>query len=411
MGNTGTPARRVAVFFAAAAVATVVPLVAVEIAFRLFMDVTDVPLYTADPFLGFRRAPNQSGRYLTGDHVRGRYTFNSQGWNHRRDYRVRKPAGITRIALVGDSQVESMQVDPGETMYVVAESLMHRPDRPVEWHAFGTSGYGTSQEYDVVRRYALDYQPDVVILLFVQNDLFDISPYLVTMESYIPTYSLDEDGRLTFEFPATQWSPRWTHRVVIKSAVGRYFFVQRKVLDRIRAVGQRSRQNIGGLPLRSGISTPSAGSIAGLDSMSTRERQRRSWLLIGRLLEAARDESARRGATFAVAFRGWWGDIDAPLGGAPAPLPPPESDPYCLEGRTAAMGPQCLEPIARELGIPYIDLAVPLRAAVAATRRSHRFPDDYHYSADGHRAAGHALAAFADSLLAARISGPSARTR
>lgn len=398
MDNTGKSARRVAVFFAAAAVVTVVSMVAVEIAFRLFMDVTDVPLYTADPFLGFRRAPHQSGRYLTGDYVRGVYTFNSQGWNHRRDYRVRKPAGAIRIALVGDSQVESMQVDPGETMYVVAESLMHRADRPVEWYALGTSGYGTSQEYDVIRRYALDYQPDVVILLFVQNDLFDTSPYLASMEPFIAKYSLDENDSLTFEFPTTQWAPHWTHRAVAMSAVGRYFAVQRNVLDRIRALRRPARQ-ADGVPLRAGTSGPSDSDIPGIDSMSAPERQRRSWLLIERLLAAARDESARRGATFAVAFRGSWADIDAPLGVAPPPMPPLESDPYCIDGRSGAMGPQCLEPIVRRLGIPYLDLEAPLRAAVARDRRSHRFPDDNHYSAPGHAAAGRALAGFADSLL------------
>ena len=62
------------------------------------------------------------------------------------------------------------------------------------------------------------------------------------------------------------------------------------------------------------------------------------------------------------------------------------------------MGREQLGPIAERLGIPYLDLTDPLREMVARTGKSHCFPDDYHYGAVGHAAAGEALATFVESI-------------
>src|SRR5262245_34367431 len=115
----------------------------VELVFRVFVPVTDVPHKIWDPLLGLRRAPDQAGRYINGaGFVDARYHFNRQGWNHPRDYSTHKPAGTRRVCLIGDSYVEALQVNPGEAMFSVAEQRMSRPDRPVEWYAFGASGWG-----------------------------------------------------------------------------------------------------------------------------------------------------------------------------------------------------------------------------------------------------------------------------
>src|SRR5207247_6224380 len=124
------------------------------------------------------------------------------------------------------------------------------------------------------------------------------------------------------------------------------------------------------------------------------------------LLRAARDECSRRGATFALTFCGWATDIDRPLTGASSPVPPKEVDPYCLQDRLSEMGREQLGPIAERLGIPYLDLTEPLREMVARTGKSHRFPDDNHYSAAGHAAAGEALATFVESIWQQSLRQP-----
>jgi hypothetical protein len=374
---------------------------ALEILFRIFVTVTDVPVSFWDPLVGPRLEPNQTGRFIMGSFVNGRYHINSQGWNHPQDYRVQRTPGAIRVALVGDSQVEALQVDLEDAMFTVAERRMSRPGRPAEWYTFGRSGFGTAQELQVIRKYVLDYHPDVVVLLFVQNDPFDTSPYLVDPGPHVPVYSLDPSGELVLHFPAALYRPAPWRRLIARSALGRYFAIQRGLLERVQALTGRfpDRPGVGGLPLRE----PTSGGrerIPDLSNLTLEERQRRTWQLIEALLRQARDESRHRGARFALAFRGAADEIDSPLAGPLPPSGPPTEDPYCLGSRIREMGPAILEPMARRLEIPYLDLGTPLQAAVARTGKSHRFPDDNHYGVTGHAAAGEALAVFVESILA-----------
>lgn len=392
--------RRVLAFLLTAVGVLVLGVVMLELVFRAFVAVIDVPFTFWDPLVGPRLEPNQSGRFIKGSFVDARYRVNSQGWNHPADYRVERKPGVIRVGLVGDSQVESLQVDLEDAMFTIAERRTSRPDRPAQWYAFGRSGYGTAQELEVIRKYVLDYRPDVVVLLFVQNDPFDTSPYLVDPGPHVPVYSLDPSDGLVFHFPLAPYRPDPWRRLIARSALGRYFAIQRGLLERVAVLTGRfpDRPGVGGLPLRE----PTSGGgdwVADLATLSLEERQRRTWQLTEALLREARDESRRRGARFALAFRGWADEIDSPLTGPLPPAAPPAEDPYCLGSRIREMGPAILQPMARRLEIPYLDLGGPLRAAVARTGKSHRFPDDDHYGVVGHAAAGEALALFVESIL------------
>jgi hypothetical protein len=284
---------------------------------------------------------------------------------------------------------------PEETMYAVAERRAAQAGRPVQWYAFGVSGFGTAQEYETIRRYVLDYKPDVVILLFVQNDPFDTSPYLVNLEPHVVRYFLDADGNLSLVYPSFG-KPSALRRLSARSALVRYLMLQKRLRSRL-SPGVRWPV-IGGLPVREGTGDFDNPALEGLDRMSMEERQEKTWALIARLFEAARDECRRGGAVFAIAFRGWADEIDAPLRPEPVPPQPKESDPRCLGPRLREMGRERVGPIAARLGIPYLDLTGALRDAVARTGRSHRIPDDGHYSALGHAAAGEALADWVETL-------------
>src|SRR5687767_4173529 len=107
----------------------VVAVLLAEVGVRLFVDVTDLPVYFWDPVLGPRRAPRQSGHYLVHGGVRGRYRFNEQGWNSLRNYDPSKRQGVLRVAVVGDSYVEALQVDTKDAFFAVAERRMNREAR------------------------------------------------------------------------------------------------------------------------------------------------------------------------------------------------------------------------------------------------------------------------------------------
>jgi hypothetical protein len=284
-------------------------------------------------------------------------------------------------------------------MYCVAQRLMSRPDRPVQWYSFGNSGWGTNIEYEVIRHYCLDYQPDLVVLLFIQNDPFDASPYIVDVSPYYPTYYLDESGELVFKPASSSWKTNDKIRWASSSALFRYFMFQRQWYDRIKG-NSAIRAGIGGLPLMPQGGTSKAASIPGLATMSQEERQKKTWELIEKLLTAMRDECHKRGSEFAVAFRGWTEEIDASVSGKPFTSPPRSDDPYCLTTRWSEMGREMVAPMCGRLAIPYLDLTAALQAEVRRRGKSHTFVDDMHFNTAAHEAAGRALAEWVEGMWA-----------
>ena len=375
-------------------------LVVVEIGFRLFVPVTDVPFVFWDPVVGLRREPNQRGRNISGRSINASFNINAQGWNHHVDYETTRPSGTVRVCLVGDSQVEGRQVDLEKRIPYVAEQLMSRPDRPVQWYSFGCAGLGTSQEYEVIRHYVLDYNPDLVILLYVQNDPFDCSPYLLRMEQRVPVYYLDENDDLQL-IPAGLWKPSLWRRTLAQSALVRYFVIQRRVFQGFRPGGaKRADVRAGGLPLREEVEAIDDPRIPGLVGMSMEDRHKQTWALTEVLIKSMRNACRDKGAEFALAFRGWPDDIDEPIHHTASKTPPADDDPYCLtDARVSRMGPEIIEPMARRNDIPYLDLTDPLRKAVAESGTPHRFVDDNHYNELGHHAAAAAMAEWAEKVL------------
>jgi hypothetical protein len=85
-----------------------------------------------------------------------------------------KAPGVLRIALLGDSQVESIQVPYEKSFsYLLQEKLTKELQRPVQVINFGVSGYSTVQEYLLFQRQVLQYAPDVVLLGYDGRDIFE----------------------------------------------------------------------------------------------------------------------------------------------------------------------------------------------------------------------------------------------
>ncbi|MBV8771130.1 MAG: SGNH/GDSL hydrolase family protein [Deltaproteobacteria bacterium] len=92
------------------------------------------------------------------------------------DYPKAKPAGVFRVAVLGDSYVEAIQVPEDETFTAVIGRALGEcrflKGKRVESINFGVDGYGTAQELVTLRRKVWQYSPDVVVLaIFLGNDL------------------------------------------------------------------------------------------------------------------------------------------------------------------------------------------------------------------------------------------------
>jgi hypothetical protein len=138
--------------------------------------------YCSDPYRGWGLNPLAHGWYRREglSYLR----INRDGFRGP-DYPLQKPPGVIRIAVLGDSYVEAMQVAENETFTaVIQRDLADCPalkGKRIEAMNFGVDGYGTAQELAVLQRKAWAYSPDIVVLaIFLGNDIRNNS---VSLES------------------------------------------------------------------------------------------------------------------------------------------------------------------------------------------------------------------------------------
>ena len=124
-----------------------------------------------DRELGGALRPKVSGWHTSEGHAW--VAINSAGqrdWEHA----IEKPPNVYRIAVIGDSYAEAMQVDIKDAFWHVLEEKLSqcsfRPGMKIEVVNFGESGYSTAQEYLVLQSRAARYRPDMVLLAFTNGN-------------------------------------------------------------------------------------------------------------------------------------------------------------------------------------------------------------------------------------------------
>jgi hypothetical protein len=152
------------------------------------------PYMEFDPTYGWRDKAN-SEIDLSDNNQKIHLKFNSRGLRGR-EYAYSKPPGTYRILIVGDSFVEGYGVKTEDRVSEQLEKLLNdgNTGQPVEVIAMGTAGYSTDQELLALQREGLRYHPDLVILMFYQNDVFH---NIVSRTGYAnkPLYA-SENGKL-----------------------------------------------------------------------------------------------------------------------------------------------------------------------------------------------------------------------
>ena len=91
------------------------------------------------------------------------------------EHALEKPEGVFRIVIIGDS-IAAGHGMPREDRFTRLLETMHNercPDRPIEVIVLARSGYCTSQELVLLREYAMDYDPDLILWSYVLNDPAD----------------------------------------------------------------------------------------------------------------------------------------------------------------------------------------------------------------------------------------------
>ena len=129
--------------------------------------------YCFDPVRGWGLRPNVYGYYR--QEGASFVSINSGGFRGPEISKA-KPPGTIRIAVIGDSYTQAIQVPYDDTFTAVAgRALADCPlvkGRRVEALDFGVDGYGTAQEMLTLERQVWDYSPDIVVIaIFLGNDI------------------------------------------------------------------------------------------------------------------------------------------------------------------------------------------------------------------------------------------------
>ncbi|MCF8275100.1 MAG: SGNH/GDSL hydrolase family protein [Flavobacteriales bacterium] len=125
-----------------------------------------------DSALGWSKIPN-----FLGVHIGAEYSveeqINSQGIRGP-EYSIEKKRDEYRILILGDSFAEGYMVEFNELFSQQLKNRLSKeyPDRIIEVINAGTGGYSTDQELLWLEQQGINYAPDLVVLMFYQNDIW-----------------------------------------------------------------------------------------------------------------------------------------------------------------------------------------------------------------------------------------------
>jgi hypothetical protein len=178
----------------------VVGLLLVEVALRI-IGFRYLNLYQDDAYLGYALRPGAEGWWRKEGEAY--IKINSDGLRDREHSPAKQPNSL-RVAILGDSFAEALQVPWENTFWTVAEQRLQGCQelrgKQVEAINFGVSGFSTARELITLRQRVWKYSPDVVVLLVTPgNDIKDNSPLLNQYPDLPLPYFAYKDGALVLD--------------------------------------------------------------------------------------------------------------------------------------------------------------------------------------------------------------------
>ncbi len=367
------------------------PLLLLEGALRLF-----------GPFLP---GNYDTGAYLVRNAELGHFHVpNFDGWIKAREFTTRvtisplglrdartsyaKPAGTFRILFLGDSMVEAVQVNARDGVAERLEVLLNQDAaRPTEVINAGVAAYGTGQEWMLLDKEGVKYQPDLLVLLFfVGNDVTNNNYRLELWDENLklalkPYFDLQRDGTLRL-IPGPQPLPPGGLTQRLRDCCMLYNVVETGVMNKLnRNYPREQLEAIGGLR------TP----LAGLYDKDPEGQWLRAWQISEALLARIRDRAGEMGAPLVVAAAPEWRALDEAIWREEIERNNPRSSRLATGRLDPAAPTEQVRAMADRLGVEYVDLLPPLKAEYERGNRDLYFEFDKHWTPAGHAVAARAL--------------------
>jgi lysophospholipase L1-like esterase len=148
-------------------------------------------MYSDDAAFGFWNQPNLRNKQFQSEVNCPYYRVNTdaKGYRSTRLAPGKKPVGVRRIVVLGDSYTFGVGVENDETIPAQLETLLNAANRGQRYEVInaGSPGWGTENELAFWMARRDELQPDLLILLFYRNDLLDNMRHLV--------YDCGSDGK------------------------------------------------------------------------------------------------------------------------------------------------------------------------------------------------------------------------
>jgi hypothetical protein len=342
--------------------------------------------------------------------------INSDGLRDR-EHAKQKPADTLRIALLGDSFSEALQVPLEDAFWVVMEQRLQgcqafTGGKRIEVVNFGVSGYGTAQQLLTLREKVWDYAPDIVLLAMTTNNDITDNLRVLKKTDEIPYFvyrngqlALDDSFRESRTFrlrhSTLSHAGRWIRdnlRVIQAFHQGHYAFknylASRRATAAPKPPGTTNERTPAAPAKRDDNAAPAAISDElGIDNLIYREpvdaTWQEAWRVTEGLLRLMRDEVRGRGAQFMV--------VTLSTGVQVHPRPQARAAFLARVGATDIFYPDLrLKSLGDREGFPVLTLAPSLQQYAEQHQVFlHGFGRNLgngHWNADGHHVAGELLA-------------------
>lgn len=169
-----------------------------------FAGIGQQEFFEPDPILGARHIPSKQVTWRMEGLSRD--SFNSFGM---RDYErtLAKPADTVRVAVLGDSGAEGLQVPLKDTFPIVLEQMLNNDAKKIgvqkrfEVMNFGCAGYSMLQEVLQYETQAARFSPDIVVLFYNRMDAAEsiIDGTMRSIADPKPFCYLSADGELQLD--------------------------------------------------------------------------------------------------------------------------------------------------------------------------------------------------------------------
>ena len=172
-----------------------------------------------DPAIGMRYVPGAHWQFRHPEYT-VEYAINADGFRDTNKHPVPKPVGTIRVLLLGDSFTFGYGVNYEDTWPVIVERLLEKSGgRRIDLVKAGIEGMDTRSEFVLLQELVPKYDPDVVIVGFLINDLYSNSLYAIEQEKAVPDRNTDNEAT---EDSAESWLGTMKHTFVRNSKGGEF---------------------------------------------------------------------------------------------------------------------------------------------------------------------------------------------